>query len=100
MSNKMVENSTNITDVTDTKDDPVHKSLLLVTVREGNSVLPVALRRLSEDGKVIIGLEHGFGGGFRKIEPKPRHESDDDECEAVNGRDTRGPRYDGTFGNI
>ncbi|XP_028398904.1 uncharacterized protein LOC114522427 [Dendronephthya gigantea] len=92
MPNKMVENSTNITDVTDTKDDSVHKSLLLVTVREGNSVLPVVLRRLSEDGKVMIGWEQSCGGGFRKIEPKPRHESDDHECEGGNGGDTRSPR--------
>jgi hypothetical protein len=91
MSSKMVENSTNICDATtDTKD----KGLLLVTVREGSSA-PLVLRRFSEDGKVVLGLEQVIQGGFRKIEPKPRSESKEDECEDNIGGHTQSPRYDG-----
>jgi hypothetical protein len=92
MSGKLVENSANICDAiaSEAKD----KGLLLVTVRERNT-LPPFLCRFSEDGKVVLGLEQAMHGGFRKIEPKPTSERKEDDCEDNDGADARIPRYDG-----
>ena len=82
MSSKLVEN---IGGPSETKD----KGLLLVTVREGNTLPPV-LCRISDDGKVMLGLQQTVQCGFRKIEPKPKSGSTkEDGCEDNHSGGTR-----------
>ena len=92
LSFKMGDNSSNIVDdVGDRKTE----GLLVVNVREGTPVIPMVLRRYSEDGKIVLGLEQVVNCGFRKIEPKPKCESKSPE-EEFSG-DTQPPRYDGAI---
>ena len=91
MSSKTGENSGLFCAVTES--EAKDRTLLLVTAQEGLVSLPVVVRRFSEDGKVVLGLDQVVHSGFRKIEPKPRSESKDEESEDNVGGSSPSLRY-------